>query len=96
LRDLSTSVAGKSLKGDPAMANDFDKDKQQSGQQNSDQQQRQNNQTGRQQGDVGNRADELDEQLKRKDNEGIRKPEDQGANRPDREGSENIERKRSA
>jgi hypothetical protein len=78
------------------MANDFDKDKQQSGQQNSSQQQRQQNQTGKQQGDIGNRADNLDDQLRRKDNEGIRNQQDQGANRPDREGSENIERKRSA
>ena len=70
------------------MANDFEKDRQQSGQQNSGQQQ--------QQGDIGNRADNLDDRLKRKDQEGIRNPQDQGANRPDREGSENIERKRSA
>jgi hypothetical protein len=62
------------------LANDFDKNRQQPGQQ---------------QGDPSNRADNLDEKLKRKDNEGVR-PQDQGANRPDREGSENIERKRSA
>ena len=77
------------------MANDFDKERQQPGQQHSGQQQQQN-QTGRQQGEPGNRADNLDEQLKRKDNEGIRNQQDQGANRPDREGSENIERRRSA
>ena len=69
------------------MANDLDRNKEQSGQQ---------------QGEPGNRADNLDDQLKRKQNEGVnssqnvnRRPE-QGANRPDREGSENIEKKRSA
>ena len=77
------------------MANNLDRDRQQSEQQHSGQQQQQN-QTGRQQGDIGNRADDLDEQLKRKENEGVRNQQDQGANRPDREGSDNIERKRSA
>jgi hypothetical protein len=71
------------------MANDLDRNQQHSGQQ--------------QHGDPHNRADNLDEQLKRKQNEGVNNPEnatrrqqDQGINRPDREGSENIEKKRSA
>jgi hypothetical protein len=68
------------------MANDLDRNKQQSGQQH---------------GEPGNRADNFDD-LKRKQNEGVNNPQDvnrhseQGANRPDREGSENIEKKRSA
>ena len=70
------------------MANDLDRNKQQSGQQ--------------QHGEPGNRADNHDDQLKRKQSEGVNNPQDvnrhseQGANRPDREGSENIEKKRSA
>jgi hypothetical protein len=69
------------------MANDFDRDKQQSGQQH---------------GDANRRADQLDDQLKRKQPGEINNPEEihrhdeQGANRPDREGSDNIEKKRSA
>jgi hypothetical protein len=69
------------------MASDFDRNNQQSGQQH---------------GDPNRRADQLDDQLKRKQPGEINNPQEidrqneQGANRPDREGSENIEKKRSA